>query len=330
MKRKWISFVGVIFLAFVFVVPDGYSQTTPSNARPFVGFQSIDGQRYSLNGATSNDEHDPAFAVGRQRYAYPGGNGAAAGFQRGQVPTTTSLRSQLTRSDTTTGNINHFGTATAPVASANVRNQGRVLVPYYQSTAQVASRAPQTPAVSRNGGPAVSANGVNSVLARSTATPKLNQPVVQQVSSTVPSSKAREATAVARPVFRTANTTVNANRVVARPPQNCVCAPVNNVPSGLFRQSNVPANQVPAINSTSAAGGYAYQPYQFQPGLGVPQFGRQESVLAPFFRGSGVYTPLLPIFAMPQGTYIGQGIIGQPTAYVNGQPLRNLLRYVFP
>jgi len=27
---------------------------------------------------------------------------------------------------------------------------------------------------------------------------------------------------------------------------------------------------------------------------------------------------------------LGQGLIGQPTAYVDGQPLRNLLRYVAP
>lgn len=33
---------------------------------------------------------------------------------------------------------------------------------------------------------------------------------------------------------------------------------------------------------------------------------------------------------MRPGTYLGRGAIGQPKAYVDGQPLRNLLRYVFP
>jgi hypothetical protein len=31
---------------------------------------------------------------------------------------------------------------------------------------------------------------------------------------------------------------------------------------------------------------------------------------------------------MPPGTYVGRGLIGQPAAYVDGQPLRNLIRYI--
>lgn len=42
------------------------------------------------------------------------------------------------------------------------------------------------------------------------------------------------------------------------------------------------------------------------------------------------YQPILKFQNMPPGTYLGQGFIGQPTAYVDGQPLRNLLRYIFP
>ena len=42
------------------------------------------------------------------------------------------------------------------------------------------------------------------------------------------------------------------------------------------------------------------------------------------------YQPLLRLQNMPPGVYLGQGIIGQPTAYVDGQPLRNLLRYISP
>ncbi len=42
------------------------------------------------------------------------------------------------------------------------------------------------------------------------------------------------------------------------------------------------------------------------------------------------YQPVFKFQNMPPGTYLGQGAIGQPTAYVDGQPLRNLLRYVFP
>lgn len=80
-------------------------------------------------------------------------------------------------------------------------------------------------------------------------------------------------------------------------------------------------------------GGYqqgAYQQGGFG-GIGTPQFGAQGARWwTPFIRGSGVYTPLIRLVQNNAGTYLGQGIIGQPTAYVNGQPLRNLLRYIAP
>ena len=64
-------------------------------------------------------------------------------------------------------------------------------------------------------------------------------------------------------------------------------------------------------------------------GAGVPQFGAQGARWwTPFVRGTGAYTPLLDLTPNNAGTYLGQGIIGQPTAYVNGQLLRNLLRYL--
>lgn len=31
---------------------------------------------------------------------------------------------------------------------------------------------------------------------------------------------------------------------------------------------------------------------------------------------------------MPPGTYVGRGLLGQPAAYIDGQPLRNLIRYI--
>jgi hypothetical protein len=41
------------------------------------------------------------------------------------------------------------------------------------------------------------------------------------------------------------------------------------------------------------------------------------------------FRPLVRLKNMPPGTYLGQGVLGQPKAYVDGQPVRNLLRYVF-
>jgi hypothetical protein len=40
-----------------------------------------------------------------------------------------------------------------------------------------------------------------------------------------------------------------------------------------------------------------------------------------------------PLFTLGQENYnvqLGRGIIGQPTVYVTGQPVRNFLRYLFP
>ena len=51
----------------------------------------------------------------------------------------------------------------------------------------------------------------------------------------------------------------------------------------------------------------------------------------------GLYTPnnagYTPLFSLGQENYnvqLGRGIIGQPTVYVTGQPIRNFLRYLFP
>ena len=183
--------------------------------------------------------------------------------------------------------------------------------------------------------------------------PKLNQPVVQQVSSTATRSRDRS---VARADFSsptaTNSTSVakqatsNAN-TVAKPqcccvPQNCCVAPARtpNTPAPMFRPQTVnqAANQVPTLGPGVAGGflgqsgsNFQVQPqpgFQFQPGLGVPQFSSTGATGGGLF-GTGAYTPLLPIVSA-QGAQLGQGIIGQPTAYINGQPVRNFLRYIFP
>ncbi len=40
------------------------------------------------------------------------------------------------------------------------------------------------------------------------------------------------------------------------------------------------------------------------------------------------YTPLVSLRNMPPSAYAGQGIFGSPKLYVDGQPVRNLLRYL--
>ena len=120
-----------------------------------------------------------------------------------------------------------------------------------------------------------------------------------------------------------------------RTAQNCACTPAYNP------QAYNPATaayQTPTLNPNAGSGlglgGQNFQPlggFQLPQGVGTPQFGAQGARWwTPFVSGSGVYSPLLKLQNMPIGTYLGQGIIGQPTAYVDGQPVRNLLRYISP
>jgi len=45
---------------------------------------------------------------------------------------------------------------------------------------------------------------------------------------------------------------------------------------------------------------------------------------------SGQIPPGVRYQNMPPGVYYGKGVFGQPKAYVDGQPGRNLLRFIFP
>ncbi len=57
---------------------------------------------------------------------------------------------------------------------------------------------------------------------------------------------------------------------------------------------------------------------------------QQNTWRTPISSSTGVYQPVIRLANVPPGTFVGQGIIGQPKAYVDGQPIRNLMRYVFP
>lgn len=92
-----------------------------------------------------------------------------------------------------------------------------------------------------------------------------------------------------------------------------------------------PNSQALAFGQNQSGFGQAQTGFGFQPNIGVPQFNQTGgSWWTPFLTGSGYYPPLLNFRNLPQGSYLGQGLIGQPTAYVDGQPFRNLLRYISP
>ncbi|MEM9943473.1 MAG: hypothetical protein AAF939_18060 [Planctomycetota bacterium] len=127
----------------------------------------------------------------------------------------------------------------------------------------------------------------------------------------------------------------NAGAVANFTPQAASQAPALNPGVGT-NPALTPGAVVPGTVVPGAPGaipqGYPYCQPQYQFGqVGVPQYGAQGARwYTPFLTGSGVYTPLLKLVPNKYGTYLGQGIIGQPTAYVDGEPLRNLLRYLAP
>ena len=118
--------------------------------------------------------------------------------------------------------------------------------------------------------------------------------------------------------------------------QDCNCNPQAFGAGRAF----VPAAQAPSLqvqppslniqDPTQVGAGFQQQPY-FNNTV-QPQFGFQNNNRwwNPIVTGSGAYQPIIRLANIKPGTYLGQGIIGQPTAYVDGQPVRNLLRYISP
>lgn len=85
--------------------------------------------------------------------------------------------------------------------------------------------------------------------------------------------------------------------------------PAAIVPPGAFPNQVAPQPIYPPMNQTQ-------QPWLSSPGA---------------VGGNRVnFTPLISLRNLPPGTYLGQGIIGQPKAYVDGEPVRNLFRYILP
>ena len=143
------------------------------------------------------------------------------------------------------------------------------------------------------------------------------------------------------------NQQVNASR--AQYQNNCCqpvacCAPAIQSGLGLRPAPNLAAqnfNAAPNLNPLPQIGGGAgfggVQPalsqapqVGLQNNFGVGQFNAGNGVFGNSSRTGSVYQPLFPLLRMPQGSYLGQGVIGQPEAYVNNQPLRNFFRYLLP
>jgi hypothetical protein len=289
-------------------------QVGGDQGQPFIGFQSLDGSRMPL-GSPVVDRDAGASIMPREYYPYPAGGSVGYAQQggnvmtRGQAPVRTSLGASINSSQNATGTLNRFaGNTTSPVT------WGRTVVPApattYQARPQVVPQPTRSASPLYNPRPAVAQSQMVRVA-------RLNQNVVQQTASTISASSSN--------ALRETSGNVRTNpgdmvRVARVPQGNCVC-----VPQAAY--NSAAANQAPAINGAVPN----YAGYQVQPGVGTPQFYAPSSnVITPYGRSSRVYTPLIPLVRPNPRTYLGQGIIGQPAAYVDGQPLRNLIRYVTP
>lgn len=111
----------------------------------------------------------------------------------------------------------------------------------------------------------------------------------------------------------------------------CPCNP----PSSGMTASAVPpyTTGVPTVPFAPAPGLPGTIPTSgFQPSGTVPTAaggtGGMTTAYYPYLTGN--FQPIVATKNLPPGTYMGRGIFGQPTAYVDGQPMRNLFRYVFP
>ena len=367
--------------------------------RPFDGGQSVAASSSSASNNSQSQATRPTTIVPEQpasAYPYPASNRPAFGAVSNGLNGTAeraALGGRLPSVSTPTGGLNAIsgtagiGSQTAGVAS-NVdpalwkryqqeiqQQQTQQQYQQYQQwlaqqqqyrqqrqTSTVGFRAPQqnsSQAANPAAQPTLATRPDTQISVARPKTSKLNQAVVQQVSSTTTSSRDRSvaradfSSVAAKSSTSTSNNTSVAKQAtsVAKPqcccvPQNCcVAAPAQTpvTPAPVFRPQTVnqAANQVPTLTPGVPGGflgqngaNFQVQPqpgFQFQPGLGAPQFNPTGggNWFSTALSGTGVYTPLLPI-ASAQGARLGQGIIGQPTAYIDGQPLRNLLRYVFP
>ncbi|MFM7563952.1 MAG: hypothetical protein ACKO81_13065 [Planctomycetota bacterium] len=125
---------------------------------------------------------------------------------------------------------------------------------------------------------------------------------------------------------------------VAAAPANCQCQPngtvatvppytappyTTGVPTIPFAPSAPLPGTVPNSYTTSASG-----PANAASGAVAPAGAAPTTAYYPYLTGD--FQPIVATQNMPPGTYLGRGLIGQPTAYVDGQPVRNLFRYIFP
>ena len=105
----------------------------------------------------------------------------------------------------------------------------------------------------------------------------------------------------------------NSTPSLATPPNQLPTAPPSSLPP------HVQNNNVAGIHCNPGANIGQIYPYP-------ATFNNTNLTYGPNFGPQ----PLIKLRTLPPSTYVGQGILGQPKAYVPGEPVRNFFRYIFP
>jgi len=122
-----------------------------------------------------------------------------------------------------------------------------------------------------------------------------------------------------RPTYNPSQSFVNGAPFVSNGPRPYDAR--NMVDCNVYRQSVDPCAQPYRGNPN----GYASAPYA----TGGSPFSYVPQTSMPYGKSSG-YRPLLGFGQNSYDPFLGRGIIGQPVAYVDGQPVRNFIRYISP
>ena len=132
-----------------------------------------------------------------------------------------------------------------------------------------------------------------------------------------------------------ANAPVGTSPTATRPGQLTSAVVNQNISATLPQFANTPGYYPtsyqcgpPVINSGNVPP--SLPPVGAVPGTSVPPTITPNLAPNLYSPNNGGYAPLLSLGQEGYNIQVGRGILGQPTVYVPGQPVRNFLRYLFP
>jgi hypothetical protein len=118
--------------------------------------------------------------------------------------------------------------------------------------------------------------------------------------------------------------------------QSAMRPPIGSSPVVPPQSTNPAATGAVAPNpctpcSACTTGSAATQQSRFFNAAADPQLAIQSTgCYYPPVEATGAYQPVFRMANLPPGVYVGEGMFGKPQTYRDGQPVRNLFRYIVP